>query len=194
LDRDERQLVRRCLGRDEDACAQLVEAHARMVGTVIWRATGDHNVVDDLAQETFLRVFRGLPYFDRRAKLSTWIYTIAHRVAIDHRRQTALRPEGSNEANVGFENQPSSGPDPELAASRNELDRIIYEQLGRLPDKYRLPLVYAAIDELDHGTIARMLKVRRGTVKTLVFRGRRLLKERVDAVLGRPGVREAHAD
>ena len=194
MDRDERQLVRRCLGRDEDACAQLVEAYARMVGTVIWRATGDHDVVEDLAQETFMRVFRGLPYFDRRAKLSTWIYTIAHRVAIDHRRQTARRPDGPNEANVGFENQPSSGLDPELAASRNELDRIIYEQLGRLPDKYRLPLVYAAIDELDHGTIARMLKVRRGTVKTLVFRGRQLLKERVDAVLGRQGVREVHAD
>ena len=63
-----------------------------MVGTVIWRATGDHDVVEDLAQETFMRVFRGLPYFDRRAKLSTWIYTIAHRVAIDHRRQTARRP------------------------------------------------------------------------------------------------------
>lgn len=194
MDRDERELVRRCLQRDEDACAQLVEAHARMVGTVIWRATGDHDVVEDLAQETFLRVFRGLPYFDRRAKLSTWIYTIAHRVAIDHRRQTARRPDGSNEANVGVEHQPSSGLDPELAASRNELDRIIDEQLGRLPEKYRLPLVYAAIDELDHGTIARMLKVRRGTVKTLVFRGRQLLKERVDAVLGRQGVREAHAD
>jgi RNA polymerase sigma-70 factor (ECF subfamily) len=194
VDRDERELVRRCLQRDEDACAQLVEAHARMVGTVIWRATGDHDVVEDLAQETFLRVFRGLPYFDRRAKLSTWIYTIAHRVAIDHRRQTARRPDGSNEANVGVEHQPSSGLDPELAASRNELDRIIDEQLGRLPEKYRLPLVYAAIDELDHGTIARMLKVRRGTVKTLVFRGRQLLKERVDAVLGRQGVREAHAD
>jgi DNA-directed RNA polymerase specialized sigma24 family protein len=82
-----------------------------MVGTVIWRATGDHDVVEDLAQETF-----------------------------------------------------------------------------------RLPLIYAAIDELDHGTIARMLKFRRGTVKTLVFRGRQLLKERVDAVLGLQGVREAHAD
>jgi RNA polymerase sigma-70 factor, ECF subfamily len=194
LDRDERELVRRCLRKDEDACTQLVEAHARMVGTVIWRATGDHDVVEDLAQETFLRVFRGLPYFDQRAKLSTWIYTIAHRVAIDHRRETARRRDGPNEATLGVDNQPSSGLDAEHAASRNELDRIVYEQLGRLPDKYRLPLVYAAIDELDHGTIARMLKVRRGTVKTLVFRGRQLLKERVDAVLGLKGVGAAHAD
>jgi RNA polymerase sigma-70 factor, ECF subfamily len=194
LDRDERALVRRCVERDEDACTQLVEAHARMVGTVIWRATGDHDVVEDLAQETFLRVFRGLPYFDQRAKLSTWIYTIAHRVAIDHRRETARRRDGPDESALGVDNQPSSGPDPEHAASRNELDRIIYEELGRLPDKYRLPLAYAAINELDHGTIARMLKVRRGSVKTLVFRARQLLKERVDAVLGLKGVGAAHAD
>ena len=54
--------------------------------------------------------------------------------------------------------------------------------------------MYAAIEELDYGTIARMLKVRRGTVKTLVFRARHLLKERVDAVLALKGGREAHAD
>jgi RNA polymerase sigma-70 factor (ECF subfamily) len=194
LDRDDRELVRRCLQKDEDAWAQLAEVYARMVGTVIWRATGDHDVVEDLAQETFLRVFRGLPYFDQRAKLSTWIYTIAHRVAIDHRRQTGRRSADANEAALRIDDQPSSGLNPELAATRSELDRIVDDQLGRLPDKYRLPLVYAAIEELDYGTIARMLKVRRGTVKTLVFRARHLLKERVDAVLALKGGREAHAD
>ena len=93
MDRDERELVRRCLDGNQDACASLVQEYAQMVGTVIWRATGDHAVVEDLAQETFLRVFRGLPYFDARAKLSTWIYTIAHRVAIDHLRQVRLKPD-----------------------------------------------------------------------------------------------------
>ena len=194
MDRDDRELVRRCLQKDEDAWAQLAEVYARMVGTVIWRATGDHDVVEDLAQETFLRVFRGLPYFDQRAKLSTWIYTIAHRVAIDHRRQTGRRSADANEAALRIDDQPSSELNPELAATRSELDRIVDDQLGRLPDKYRLPLVYAAIEELDYGTIARMLKVRRGTVKTLVFRARQLLKERVDAVLALKGGRQAHAD
>ena len=60
----------------------------------------------------------------------------------------------------------------------------MHDQLERLPEKYRLPLVYAAIEGLDYETIGAMLKVRPGTVKTLVFRGRQLLKERVDAVLG----------
>ncbi len=165
------------------------------MGSVVWRASGDHSVVEDLAQETFLRVFRGLPYFDARAKLSTWIYTIAHRVAIDHRRQTGRWREESSHEDKDFDNQPATGPSPETAATRRELDRLIHDQLERLPDKYRLPLVYAALEELDYGTIAAMLKVRPGTVKTLVFRGKQLLKARIDAVLRLREVREgSHAD
>ena len=181
--RDERELVRRCLKRDADACAELVDAHARMVGTVILRATSDRTVVEDLAQETFLRVFRGLPYFDGRAKLSTWIYTIAHRVAMDHRRQPRSRREEWVLRGVDFDSRPGGGPDPEAAAARSELDRIVHQELQWLPDKYRLPLVYAALEDLDYATIGVMLKVRPGTVKTLVFRGKLLLKERVDAAL-----------
>ena len=181
--RDERELVRRCLERDEDARTELVEAYACIVGTVIWRATGDPGVVEDLAQETFLRVFRGLPYFDARAKLSTWIYTIAHRVALDHRRQTDRWREESNATNHHLDAHPAAGLDPESAATRAELGRLVQDQLRELPDKYRLPLVYDTIEELDYATIATMLKVRTGTVKTLVFRGKQLLKDRVDAVL-----------
>ena len=183
MDRDERELVRRCLRKDEDACTELVGAYAQMVGTVIWRATGDHGIVEDLAQETFLRIFRGLPYFDARAKLSTWIYTIAHRVAVDHRRQSGRWREEFNPAERDFDSQPSRGLDPEAAAATSELDRLVHGQLERLPDKYRLPLVYATLEGLDYETIGAMLKVRPGTVKTLVFRGRRMLRERVRAAL-----------
>ena len=182
MDHDDRGLVRLCLKGDQDACARLVEAYAPMVGTVIWRATGDHAMVEDLAQETFLRVFRGLQYFDARSKLSTWIYTIAHRVAIDHRRRG--RPEeiaiDSDHSYVAAQR------DPEMTAAHDELDRIVRGELETLPDKYRLPLVYATLEELDYQTIGAMLKVKPGTVKTLVFRARQMLRERVEAVLARP--------
>jgi RNA polymerase sigma-70 factor (ECF subfamily) len=74
---------------------------------------------------------------------------------------------------------------PETAGADEEVDAIIREELQRLPDKYRLPLVYATLDEFDYQTIATMLKVNPGTVKTLVFRGRQLLRARVEAVLDR---------
>jgi RNA polymerase sigma-70 factor (ECF subfamily) len=199
VDRDERDLVRRCLDGNQDACASLVQEYARMVGTVLWRATSDHASVEDLAQETFLRVFRGLRYFDARSRLSTWIYTIAHRVAIDHLRQVRLKADTTADRKGPPRGADLNGPrvsdlsrtmvaperDPETAAAREELDRIVRAQLETLPEKYRLPLVYATHEELDYQTIAAMLKVKPGTVKTLVFRARQLLRERVELVLGR---------
>lgn len=182
MDHDEQALLDECLAGSQDACTRLVDRHARMVGTVIWRSTGRQEVVEDLTQETFMRVFRGLGYFDRRAKLSTWIYTIAHRVAIDHRRQVGRWREealGDDERLDALAAQPSGGPDPERAASSGQLAAIVHEELAQLPDKYRIPLTYAAIDELDYATIAAMLAVPQGTVKTLVFRAKALLKERI---------------
>ena len=72
-----------------------MERHARLVGTIVWRATGDDGVVEDLTQETFLRVFAALGSFGGRSKLSTWIGTIAHRLAVDHLRRMGTRPEVS---------------------------------------------------------------------------------------------------
>lgn len=187
---DERRLVDGCLAGDEDACTRLVDAHARMVGTVIWRATGDHRIVEDLAQDTFLRVFRALPSFDRRAKLSTWIYTIAHRVAIDYLRKVGRWQHedfvlsADDDLAAGVEQLPApavAGPDAVLL--REEQIRLVREALARLPDKYRLPLVYAAIEGLDYPTIAVMLGVTVGAVKTLVFRGKRMLKDEISDAL-----------
>ncbi len=186
MEDDERRLLDRCLAGDEDACARLVDAHARMVGTVIWRATGDHRIVEDLAQDTFLRVFRALPSFDRRAKLSTWIYTIAHRVAIDHLRkagrwrQEAFVVSAEEESAASIEQLPAEPhASPDAVLLRDEQVRLVRDALAKLPDKYRVPVVYAAIDGLDYPSIAIMLGVTVGAVKTLVFRGKRMLKDAI---------------
>lgn len=187
---DEKRLVERCLAGDEDARTGLVDAYARMVGTVIWRATGDHDLVEDLAQDTFLRVFRALASFDRRSKLSTWIYTIAHRVAIDHLRRAGRWPEETfavsvdDDAQGVVEQLPApDGTSPDAAFAREQRARLVREALARLPAKYRLPLVYAAIEELDYPTIAGMLGVTVGAVKTLVFRAKRMLKDEITDAL-----------
>lgn len=186
MEDDERRLIDECLSGDEEACARLVDAHARMVGTVIWRATGDHRIVEDLAQETFLRVFHALPSFNRRAKLATWIYTIAHRVAIDHLRKTgrwqheAFVVSVDDEAGAIVEElaaPPIASPDAVFI--RDEQVALVREALARLPNKYRLPLTYAAIEGLDYPTIAVMLGVTVGAVKTLVFRAKRMLKDEI---------------
>jgi RNA polymerase sigma-70 factor (ECF subfamily) len=185
LDRDDRALVRRCLRHDQAAGTELVQRFAPLVGTVVWRATGDRAAAEDLAQETFLRVFRGLRRFDGRAKLSTWIYTIAHRVAVDHLRQAGRwREAGMEDAGAsGLDDFPASGSGPEAEVEQEELAQLMREHLAQLPDKYRLPLVYATIEGLDYEAIGAAIGVRAGTVKTLVFRGKQMLKARITAAL-----------
>lgn len=182
---DDRDLVRRCLRGDQNACTDLVERHARLAGTVIWRAVGSTESVDDLVQETFLRVFRGLSQFDSRAKLSTWIYTIAHRVAIDHLRQQGRRPQETLD-DVGelLEQVPSLGPSPELLVSQGELESLVRAHVAGLPEKYRLPLMYAAIEGLDYATIGQILDLPVGTVKTFVHRGKQMLRGRIETACG----------
>lgn len=179
---DERGLVERCLAGDQAACGTLVESYARLVGTVIWRATGNHDVVEDLAQETFLRVFRGLAAFDRRSHLSTWIFTIAHRVAIDHLRVVGRWGLVSFDASPADEREATDAlREPAMSAEtrviRDEEVRRMLDALARLPDKYRLPLTYATIEGLDYPTIAAMLGATVGGVKTLVFRAKRMLRD-----------------
>ena len=179
MEDDERALVERCLAGDQDACRTLVDAHARLVGTVIWRATGETDIVEDLAQETFLRVFRGLAYFDRRSRMSTWIYTIAHRVAIDHLRAAGRwRPVSADAADErdAIEALRAPAASAEATVIRDEEVRHMHEALARLPEKYRLPLTYATIEGLDYPTIAAMLGLTVAGVKTLVFRAKRMLR------------------
>ena len=168
---------------------RLVHNYSRMVGTVLWRATGDDRVVEDLSQETFLRVFRALSYFDSRGKLSTWIYTIANRVAIDHLRKTGrLREEALGDrrgAEFREERADSESPGPEAMLEQNEIRGIVQRELARLPEEYRLALVYTAIDELDYQTVAAMMRIPVGTLKTYVFRGKKILKDTISHAMRR---------
>lgn len=183
MDHSEQMLVDKVLSGDQEACMRLVNNYSRMVGTVIWRATGDDRIVEDLSQETFLRVFRAMAYFDSRGKLSTWIYTIANRVAIDHLRKTSRWREESpvDEAASDLEKTEADreSPDPENTLAQKEIRDLVHDGLAKLPEAYRLALVYTAIDELDYQTVAGMMNIPVGTLKTYVFRGKKILKDRI---------------
>jgi len=184
LEDSDAELVRRCLAGDQAACARLVSRCARMAGTVIWRAVRDRELVDDLCQETFLRAFRALGSFDGRARLSTWICSIAHRVAMDELRRQKRRPQfsaGELRDEPPLEEDGAAGQlaDPLALAISDEEAARVHAALDSLPERYRLPLAYAALQELGYDDIAMMLGIPVGTVKTLVFRGKALLRERL---------------
>jgi len=170
------------------ACAELVARHGRMVGSIILRTLGRRVDVEDLVQETFLRVFRYLPEFEGRAKLSTWICTVAQRVAVDElrRRQRTIAT-----APAELAEQVPAEDDVLRATEQHERDALLRAAVAALPDKYRLPLVYASIDGLDYETIGAMLGMPVGTVKTNVFRGKQRLREQLGE-LAPAGEADAH--
>lgn len=176
MDTIEQVWLGRCASGDAAACATLVAAHARVAGTVILRTLGRREDVEDLLQETFLRVFRYLPEFEGRAKLSTWICTIAQRVAMDElRRRQRTVPTDSDEAGAAV----AADDDPAHTAAQMQSDALVRAALATLPDKYRLPILYSTIDGLDYDAIGTMLNMPTGTVKTNVFRGKQLLREKL---------------
>src|SRR3954449_7413410 len=86
VDGREAALIERCAARDEDACAELVAEHQRMVYQLSLNLLGDHNEALDLSQEVFLRVFRTLPGFRGQSTLRTWIYRIVVNQARNRQR------------------------------------------------------------------------------------------------------------
>src|SRR5512142_1429168 len=90
-DFDAADIVRRCRDGDDKAFASLVDQFKHLVYGLIGRTVLDRGRIDDLAQEVFLRVYRGLPYFRGESRLSTWIYRITFKVCQQERQQpTAL--------------------------------------------------------------------------------------------------------
>lgn len=187
MDQQELEWLGRCARGDGPACGELVARYGRMVGTIILRTLGRREEVEDLSQETFLRVFRYLPEFEGRAKFSTWICTVAQRVAVDHlRRQQRTIVTAPEEEGAGV----PAGENVARAAEQSERDTLVRAALAELPEKFRLPLVYASIDGLDYDTIAGMVGLPIGTVKTHIFRGKQLLRERLAGLASEGAVDE----
>jgi RNA polymerase sigma-70 factor (ECF subfamily) len=173
-DLDEVTLARAKAG-DPAAQTALVHRYERPVFSLLWRIVGaERAVVEDLTQETFLRVFRALRNFeyDGRARLITWILTIATRLALGHlrasrpRRDTAIAP-GS---------VPSALPRPDQDADRRALALALVEAVDGLGDPFRAAFLLREVHGLAYDEIALALAIDIGTVKSRLARARALLQ------------------
>ncbi len=169
---DEFTLVRAQRG-DEDACRALFSRHQRAVYGMCSRLLHDPARIEDVVQETFLRVFAALPRFDRQgpAKLSTWILTIAIRLCRDEARKRRRRHGAQMPAWVETEAVAADVP----VQRRAELVAVD-AAIRALPDGMREALVLSCVDGLSTAEVAAVLGVEPGTVKSRVSRARQKLK------------------
>ena len=173
-DFDERALLERCRSGDDTAFAELVDRYKDLVYGVVYRMLPDRTHVDDLAQEVFLKVHRGLPYFRGDARLSTWIYRIVQNVCSQARarRRPDLPLDG------GREDRPVREPGSVDGAFADlELRDRLEKAIAQLPENYRLLIAAHYLRGVQYEALAEALNIPLGTVKTHLYRAKRQLRE-----------------
>ena len=173
------ETLRRCKAGDPLAQRAFVLCYQRPVFALLSRLLGRGPHVEDLAQETFLRAFRALGDFDPGgpARPSTWLLTIATRLALDDRKRRRFPTVPLDEA----EPRPAPG-DPELLAERARLGRAIEDAARELSEDQRAAFLLLEFHGFSVAEAASTLKIPENTVKQRVFRAREKLRSRLAAL------------
>jgi len=166
-------LIEQCLSGDQAAWEIIVRQNWRKVFNVAYKFVGRHDEAEDLTQDIFLKIFKALNTFDRRANFQTWIISISRNLCIDHyrsvrkERQTIAREVDTNDL------QPASTDrGPYQAAEHQDLRGLLRQALQKLPLTLRTAVVLRDLQELSYQEIADRLGLPEGTVKSRINRGR----------------------
>ena len=169
---DETLVTRASSGNDNAAFAELVRRHQGKVRGLLLRLTANPTLADDLAQEVFLRAYRGLVGFEGRSRFSTWLYRIAYNVFLNHRtrtRELACLPDN-------YESH-AAAPEGDLSPQRYDLRRDLAAAVTRLPERYRAVGTLYYLQDVSYPEIAEVLDLPLGTVKTHLHRAKKLLRD-----------------
>jgi RNA polymerase sigma-70 factor, ECF subfamily len=160
---------------NELACRELFGLYHQRVFAFLWRMLGQSattDLVEDLEQDTFIRVFAALPKFspEGSAKLSSWIMTVAYRLALNDlsKRKVRSRP---------VEIQVSTQIPPEATLERKQMGERLRQALDALPSKHRAAFLLYEYHGMDYQQVAQSLDMRVGTVKSRLSRARAQLRE-----------------
>ena len=191
------ELVQAASHGDARAFEEIVRRHAGLVLGVGRRLLGNRSDAEDLLQDVFVRVHRGLERFRGASSTKTWIARIAVNAAHNRRRDDSrrgLHAMDSLDAPVHEDGEPLAAsiaddrPDPERLALSGEARERVDRALGELPIEFREALVLREIEQMSYDEIAVALEVSVGTVKSRISRGRARLQEALgDLVAPAPG-------
>jgi RNA polymerase sigma-70 factor (ECF subfamily) len=178
-------LIQRCLQGDQVAWETIVRQHWRKVFNVAYKFVGRHDQAEDLTQDIFLKIFKSLDTFDRRANFQTWLISVSRNLCIDHYRSVRKERETIDRDVDASELTPASTEvSPIAALEQRDRVELLREALSELPDALRTAVVLRDIHELSYQEIADRLKLPEGTVKSRINRGRTELARQIRKLRG----------
>ncbi len=180
-------LVRRAQRGERAAFEELVRRTSRLVFARLYLETGDTHRAEDLLQETYLQAFRGLGSLADPGGFRAWLLTTAQNAAVDAaRRDQRKKRAGPVARAAALADVPGRGPPPDQQAETEELRGQVLAVLRSLPEEYRLPLTLRYLAGADYDTIQAQLGLTNGSLRGLLHRGLKLLRDQLP-----PGLAEA---
>ena len=187
-------LVERTVAGDHKAYELLVLKYQRRIERLIGRMVRDTDLVEDIAQETFIRAYRALSQFRGEAQFYTWLYRIAVNTAkkalVDLKRdplvsETTLRGGGGDEEDEtsAVENELTSAETPETVLAAKEIAAAVNSAMEALPEELRQAVTLREIDGLSYEEIAEVMNCPIGTVRSRIFRAREAISAKVKPML-----------
>jgi RNA polymerase sigma-70 factor (ECF subfamily) len=183
------QLIERCLAGDQQAWETIVQQNRRRVFNVAYKFVGKHDEAEDLTQDIFLKLFKSLDTFDRRANFQTWLISVSRNLCIDHYRRVRKERETVDRDVDAGDLAPASGDvGPYVLLERSDRRELLRHALDGLAPTLRSAVMLRDIHELSYQEIADRLGVPEGTVKSRINRGRRELARQIRKVQDAGGV------
>ena len=178
-------LIQRCLSGDQAAWEAIVRQHWRKVFNVAYKFVGKHDEAEDLAQEIFLKIFKSLDTFDRRANFQTWLTSVSRNLCIDHYRSVRKERE-TIDRDISANDLTPASPDAGPIAALEQRDRVtlLRQALAGLPETLRTAVILRDLQELSYQEIADRLRLPEGTVKSRINRGRTELARQIRKLRG----------
>jgi RNA polymerase sigma-70 factor (ECF subfamily) len=178
-------LIQRCLQGDQIAWDLIVRQYWRKVFNVAYKFVGKHDEAEDLTQDIFLKIFKSLDTFDRRANFQTWLISISRNLCIDHYRSVRKERETIDRDVDANELTPASRePGPVAALEQRDRVTLLRQAMAELPDTLKTAVLMRDIQELSYQEIADRLRLPEGTVKSRINRGRTELARQIRKLRG----------
>jgi RNA polymerase sigma-70 factor (ECF subfamily) len=151
-------LIQKCLDGDQSAWEAIVRQHRRKVFNVAYKFVGKHDEAEDLTQDIFLKIFKSLDTFDRRANFQTWLISVSRNLCIDHYRSVRKERE-TIDRGVDATELSSPTPDAGPIAALEHRDRVtlLRQALSGLPETLRQAVVMRDLQEFSYSEIAERL-------------------------------------
>jgi len=191
---DDAILVRQCWQGDSAAIERLILKYQNRIYNVILKICADPDDAAELTQDTFVKIIENIENFQGRSSFYTWAFRIAVNLTLNYcRRNVRIGFSSLDAEQVSYNSQPGrflkellsddSSLDPAEVAQDNELCQILIESLKKLDDAQRAVVVLRDIEGMNYNQIANVLDIELGTVRSRLSRGRKKLRQILEAIL-----------